>query len=219
MCGVAGQGGNAMWLPHIRVLEVLCLLACGAMGLVIVLRAVRVRPSRRELGAYALGTVLCAAGACLRWAGPGMGPDESVPPWPVGLTAVGAILVCWGFMAWVRRASPSRSPERTETDDEGVRQLAPDGEVAGTMRWADLREVWIRTTNLGPFGDDMFIVLVGAGGECVIPSESQGVEGLVERLTELPGFDEEAYTEAMRSTDNARFCVWRRTGELPTGPR
>ena len=87
------------------------------------------------------------------------------------------------------------------------------------MRWADLREVWIRTTNLGPFGDDMFIVLVGAGGECVIPSESQGVEGLVERLTELPGFDEEAYTEAIRSTDNARFCVWRRTGELPTGPR
>jgi hypothetical protein len=210
-----------MWLAQVRALEVLALLTCVAVGLVCVLRAVRGGPRSRwwGFGAYTMGSVLCVAGAYLRWSAPDTTQGDLVPPWPVVLMAAGLVLVSLGSLLWVRRASPSRSRERAETDDEGVRQVGPDGEVAGTMRWDDLREVWIRTTDLGPFSDDVFIAPVGAGDECVIPSESQGVEGLLERLTELPGFDEEAYTEAIRSTDNARFCVWRRTGELPTGPR
>jgi len=83
------------------------------------------------------------------------------------------------------------------------------------MLWTDLREVWITTTALGPFTDDMFITLSGPSGDCVIPSESLGAESLTERLTQLPGFNEEAYFAAMGPTENARFCVWRRSDSPP----
>lgn len=96
-----------------------------------------------------------------------------------------------------------------EMDDTGVRRLA-GGAVAEQVTWADLAGVEIVTTSAGPFSDDVFWLLhSAAGGGVAVPSE-QAPEGLLDRLQQLPGFDDSAVIEAMGSTGDARFTCWRR---------
>ena len=78
------------------------------------------------------------------------------------------------------------------------------------IRWDDLREVGIITTDAGPYVDDVFWVLLGDEGGCVVPSEAEGSAELLKRLQELPGFDDGAVIRAMVCTDNERFVVWQR---------
>ena len=96
-----------------------------------------------------------------------------------------------------------------EFDEEGVVRRLPDG-GSERVRWEDLREVVIVTTDEGPFVDDVFWMLVGDHGGCAVPSESTGFEALMGRLQRLPGFDNDAVIRAMMSTDNASFVCWRR---------
>ena len=94
-------------------------------------------------------------------------------------------------------------------DEEGVRHDRTDG-VTETLRWDDLREVRILTTDQGPYLDDVIWVLTGTAGSCAIPSETDGMGELLTRLQQLPAFDNEAVIKAMASTDNASFVCWRR---------
>jgi hypothetical protein len=65
------------------------------------------------------------------------------------------------------------------------------------------------TTDDGPVSDDVFWVLHGSDGTgCVIPSEASGADGILKRLQELPGFDNEKFIESMGSTANQSFLVW-----------
>ena len=95
-----------------------------------------------------------------------------------------------------------------EFDEEGVVRRLPDG-GSERVRWEDLREVVIVTTDEGPFVDDVFWMLVGDHGGCAVPSESPGFEALMGRLQRLPGFDNDAVIRAMMSTENASFVCWR----------
>jgi hypothetical protein len=94
-------------------------------------------------------------------------------------------------------------------DDELVRCQRPGGLVE-TVKWSDLRAVLIQTTDAGPLADDVFWILAGEESGCVVPSEAAGMERLLERLQQLPGFDNQALIEAMGSTDNRRFLCWQR---------
>jgi len=78
------------------------------------------------------------------------------------------------------------------------------------VAWDDLQAVLIQTTADGPFGDDVFWVLVGQNGGCVVPSEAQGADDLLERLQKLPGFDNEAVIAAMICTEEQRFLCWKK---------
>jgi hypothetical protein len=51
-------------------------------------------------------------------------------------------------------------------------------------------------------------VLHGASSGCVIPQGATGHKRLLERLQELPGFDNEAVIRAMASTSNDTFVAW-----------
>jgi len=53
--------------------------------------------------------------------------------------------------------------------------------------------------------DDVFWVLVGESGGCVVPSESDGADNLLSRLQKLPGFDNEALISAMGCTEDRKF--------------
>ena len=94
-------------------------------------------------------------------------------------------------------------------DGEGVRHERGDG-ASESVRWEELREVCVLTTDGGPYVDDVFWVLVGREGGCAIPSETAGMGELLSRLQRLPGFDNEAVIRAMASTENATFVCWRR---------
>lgn len=94
---------------------------------------------------------------------------------------------------------------------DAVTRVRPDG-VEETIRWDDLHEVEIATTDEGPWQDDVFFLLIAADGKsgCVIPQSADGSKELLERLQQLPGFDSGAVVEAMVSTSKAMFPCWKR---------
>lgn len=99
--------------------------------------------------------------------------------------------------------------DRVDFDDTSVVRTLADGRQE-RVRWDELREVVILTTDEGPLVDDVFWVLKGAAGGCVVPSESEGMELLLDRLQQLPGFDNTAVIAAMGCTENQAFPCWRR---------
>jgi hypothetical protein len=95
-------------------------------------------------------------------------------------------------------------------DTEQVTRTLPDGRTE-RVRWADLQEVDILTTDEGPAADDVIWMLLGKNDSgCAVPSETEGMKELLPRLQELPGFDNEAVIKAMGSTNNAIFVCWKR---------
>jgi hypothetical protein len=114
------------------------------------------------------------------------------------------------LLAWFDRLRrPSPGVAVVSFDDDAVTCQRPDGLVE-TLRWADLRSVTILTTDQGPRVDDVFWVLEGEATGCVVPSESAGMDRLLVRLQQLPGFDNDAVIRAMGSADDAEFPCWRR---------
>ena len=100
-------------------------------------------------------------------------------------------------------------PDKVVFDDECIKRTLPDGNIE-TLLWVDLVEVGILTTDEGPVVDDVFWMLMGKdGGGCCVPSEANGMEELLDRLQELPNFDNEAVIQAMGSTSNNNFVCWK----------
>ena len=69
-------------------------------------------------------------------------------------------------------------PEQAYTvtiSDEGVTCRRPNG-VVESVRWDDLHGVLLQTTSDGPFAPDVFWILVGRLGGCVVPQGAAGEE-------------------------------------------
>lgn len=114
-----------------------------------------------------------------------------------------------GLINWFRRWRPS--PRRTTVEfDENAVTCRRFGGLVESVRWDELKAVLIMTTGAGPLLDDVFWVLVGESGGCVVPSESAGADNLLLRLQKLPGFDNEALISAMRCTEDRKFLCWQR---------
>ena len=111
---------------------------------------------------------------------------------------------------------PPGAKERVAFDDQGVTRTFVDGRTE-SVRWDDLQMVLIVTTDEGPWSDDVFWMLVSADGKsgCAVPQGVEGSSELLERLQQLPGFDNEAVIQAMGSTENANFVCWRRDAPAP----
>lgn len=88
-------------------------------------------------------------------------------------------------------------------DDEGVRRDSHGERV----RWADLVQVVIVTTDEGPWTEDAWWLLAAHDGTgCAVPNAAAAP--LIERLARLPGAQLDAVIQAMASTENATFPVW-----------
>lgn len=116
-----------------------------------------------------------------------------------------------GTLDFVHNGRPAPEPERVEFDDEAVTRWMADGR-SERVRWDELEEVAIVTTDEGPMVEDVYWLLIAEGGErgCAVPQGIAGMDALLERLQELPGFNNAAVIAAMGSTDNAKFVCWRR---------
>ena len=95
-------------------------------------------------------------------------------------------------------------------DENGLRSADHKGD-ARAVAFADLSGIVIETNDSGPWGADIWWLLFGADGElvCGFPQGATGDKPVIDRLMKLPGFDFEQLTNAMCSTDNAVFPVWR----------
>ena len=95
-------------------------------------------------------------------------------------------------------------------DEESIVRRLSDGRTE-VIRWDDIQRVSIVTTDDGPFTDDVFWVITGENGGCLVPSETHGAKELLHRLQLLPNFKNEAVIEAMGSTERAEFICWQRS--------
>jgi len=107
-----------------------------------------------------------------------------------------------------KHAPANRVTEVTFGDD-AVELRWPRGPNE-TVRWSDVQRIVIRTTDRGPFDEDVFFVLEAAEDTFVIPQGADGVTELVERIQQLPGFNNEALIESMGCTDKKLFLCWER---------
>ena len=117
-----------------------------------------------------------------------------------------------GLLNWLEsrfRHQPPAPKDTVSFDDKGVRLLSHDG-ILRSVNWDDLQAVVIETTDQGPFVEDVFFVLVGKNGGCVVPHGAAGADALFKRLGKLPGFDYDAACRAMSCAVNNRFLCWRR---------
>jgi len=115
-------------------------------------------------------------------------------------------------MDWLRgRRKPQTNPQRPVVtfDAESITCRRPTGLVE-TVKWSDLRVVLIQTTANGPAVDDLFWMLLGEKGGCVVPSEAIGAEDLLTKVRDLPDFDYESAINAMKCTDEREFLCWQK---------
>lgn len=113
----------------------------------------------------------------------------------------------------------AESPGFVEFDDHEIRRHLGDGTVE-TIRWSELAEVGILTTDEGPTSVDVFWLLMNEDQSkgCAIPGGTEGFDSLLQRLLNLPGADSEAVIRAMGSTENDRFLVWQGQVSGPPAP-
>ncbi len=111
----------------------------------------------------------------------------------------------------VRRSRKIRSAlvgARVAIDDVGVRCELRDGHTE-SVRWDELLSCYAITTSGGPGDEDVFFVFEARNGkECLVP-QAAAPDGFFDRVGRLPGFDSAKLVEAMVSTSNAKFVLWR----------
>jgi hypothetical protein len=102
-----------------------------------------------------------------------------------------------------------REVETVQVDDVGI--LRVEGSVREEVRWDSATEIKIITTNAGPYGEDVFFVLVGSDGKgCLVPHAAAVRTKLLEALqVRFPNLDDAAVIAAMGSTSNNSFLLWR----------
>lgn len=122
-----------------------------------------------------------------------------------------AIFVIVSLWMMIHRKTSDTLPERVEFDDDIIIRHLPDGS-SENIRWNEIDQVTILTTDQGPWSEDAFWVLENTGGTkgCMIGNGAKGFPELLDRLQTLPGFRDETVVEAMGTTSNKRFVAWRR---------
>lgn len=93
--------------------------------------------------------------------------------------------------------------------EEAVLCERPDGRIE-RVAWDDLQRVEILITPDGPFSPDSFWVLHGSDCGCVIPWGAIGNQELLERLQQLPHFDNMAILNAAPKTEEFRTLCWQK---------
>ena len=130
--------------------------------------------------------------------------------WPtVFFGACAAIALFEPLLTRLTAARLAAARDRVEFDDTEIRRRRGSSTVE-SITWDELAAIDIVTTDQGPHTEDVFWVLMNHDQSvgCAIPGEI--VTDLLPRLQALPGFDNGAVIQAMGSTANARFVVWRR---------
>jgi hypothetical protein len=117
-----------------------------------------------------------------------------------------------GLRRWLATRFPDwpvNRVARVATDDVGLRLARVSGDHE-LVPWNEVVRVLIRTTDKGPFDDDVFFVLETTRESLVIPQPARGCAELLSDLQKLPGFDNNRVIEAMGCAVNREFLCWER---------
>ncbi len=123
----------------------------------------------------------------------------------------------WSAYARARLASRVKGPGYVEIKERRILYFGPHGGAV-----VDIDALWavsILTTDRGPAEDDAFWLLDHDDGPAaLIPNAAAEADELLGAFTALPGFSYARVVEAMGSTRNASFTIWRRGDEARREP-
>ena len=136
----------------------------------------------------------------------------SLPNWIQIIGSLALLLLAVRFFNFRRTVKT----DRVLFDNLMITNASADGETQ-SVRWDDLQEVGILTTDDGPAAEDVHWILLGASGRCAVPGGAKGMNELLVRLQQLPGFNNEAVNKAMGSTTHNNFVCWKRTSDSSKG--
>jgi len=107
---------------------------------------------------------------------------------------------------------PEKKQNETEVifDDFSISRKMADGKIEN-IKWSELREIQIITTDKGTTFDDAFCLLIGESTGCAISNRSIGAIKLLEKMQMLPGFDNSKVKKAMSCTGNNKYICWKRS--------
>jgi hypothetical protein len=84
-----------------------------------------------------------------------------------------------------------------------------------SIRWKDVTEIQLVTTEDGPMNPDRWFIFIGDKGGCSIPDEAQGFDKLWDEIKRrFPGFDHSAYLRA--ENVKATVTFWKKSRTMPS---
>jgi len=118
------------------------------------------------------------------------------------------------MFGWFRKKPVRLEPEgkwNLGLDAEAISVTDADGQVK-SLALSNLAGVIIETNDSGPWGADVWWLLFGKDDRlaCAFPQGATGEEAVVDYLSALPAFDHGTMINAMTSTGNGVFPVWRK---------
>ena len=118
------------------------------------------------------------------------------------------------IFGWFKKKPARLYPESTWTVsiDASLILVTDDRGETCSVGVADVHAVVVETNDSGPWGADVWWLMIGSEEQvrCAFPQGATGEHALIDYFSALPAFQHEQMIEAMASTDNARFSVWRR---------
>lgn len=138
-----------------------------------------------------------------------VGGPEIRDPWKAAFFAAGAAI--FAFSIWrSRHPLPEKENVTVTFTETAITAKYSNGERR-SIEWVNLSEVGVTTTDEGPIAEDVFFGLHAEGAVRVVyPCTASGSQELLAAMQErLPGFDNEALINAMGSSENNHFVVWR----------
>jgi hypothetical protein len=113
-----------------------------------------------------------------------------------------------------KRREANATTVGVEVDDEGVARTLADGRRE-EVRWDELVEVEVFTTEIGVHREDGVVLVLAGEGErgCLVPSQLAVRHGVIQRLHELPGFDGRRLVAAMERPAPSRTTCWERASQ------
>ena len=106
----------------------------------------------------------------------------------------------------------SSSAVKVGFDESCIWVESPDNDTR-SLSWSDLIGVAVETTDQGLFVEDVYWLLATKDEVAVYPDCAEGAKELLERLQELPDFNNGRLIEAMACTTSRVFLLWDHEGE------
>ncbi len=103
----------------------------------------------------------------------------------------------------------TESEAQVVVQDHGdfVSALFPDG-ATHTLSWSDLVRFEIQTNDSGPWGWDVWFVLVGARDKVSFPLGATGEDDVLARVENVTGKLRNDLIDGMNCTENRTFVTW-----------
>ncbi len=106
-----------------------------------------------------------------------------------------------------QRLTESEAKVLVEDHGDFVSTRFPNGE-SKTLSWSDLLRFEIQTNDSGPWGWDVWFVLVGDRDQLSFPLGATGQNEIFAKLEKVTGMSQNQLIDGMNSTTNQTFVTW-----------